>query len=48
MDDGSAATTTRDASLAALSTTVAPNVAAIGNQRPCEGPFLFATFSLGT
>ena len=44
MDDGSAATTTRDASLAALYLSVALNVAVITSSRPCEAHFLFATF----
>ena len=48
MDDGSAATAPPDAAIAALSTSVVRNVTAIGTQRPCEGHFLFATFSLGT
>ena len=55
MDDGSAATggcalasIRRDAAIAALNVSGKRNVTAIGTKRPCEGHFLFATFSLGT
>ena len=42
-----AATTTQEASLAALNASGYLNVKITSGKRPCEVPFLFATFSLG-